>query len=330
MRNKTIDIMRGICISLVVLAHAIGEIDYGGIKYNAITSITYSFFVLALFIISGYLSYGKASTPSWLAKKIKRFIIPLIFFGVIYFYWHKVFPLGNVVFPEKFISYAVYCINNGFNGTLLWFLWDLLLCYCMAFLFDNIISLSNKIPVWAVGIAAITLLQFMPATMLGFNVVKWYSMFFIIGYCIKAYEFGKIKNLMYISLVGFPIAGYLTDWMRSYQNEIYYYMGYGNAYNIVSQGEWSYLFAAIGMALLGTMFVWSISQLLSKVKVVSSILANIGKASIGIYLLHLFFIQFVDNYWLSAIIATALSVIAYLLLIRNKYTAMLIGAPSGS
>lgn len=91
-RSKSIDILKGIAIFLVVLGHAI---QYGnGIDYlsnqnffdNLIFKIIYSFHMPLFMLISGYLFYysiSKKNIKELLKSRFTSIIIPIIAWGLL-------------------------------------------------------------------------------------------------------------------------------------------------------------------------------------------------------------------------------------------------------
>ena len=84
MNNKTKKYVKNILILLVVLGHLLAgdrakNIDIIGISHYFIYSVHMPMFML----ISGYLS----KKPVYLKKAIKNYLIPYIFFDLLYLMW---------------------------------------------------------------------------------------------------------------------------------------------------------------------------------------------------------------------------------------------------
>jgi fucose 4-O-acetylase-like acetyltransferase len=317
--------MKGIGILLVVLAHAIGKNDINAIaRYdNGIFNITCSFFMLMFMMVSGYLVYGKVTDKGWLSKNIIKWMPPLLIFTVIYWVVGALYPTVtqfSIFEGVSFIKYLSYVLAYGFNGLVLWYLWVLILSYFLAWLLEKG-RLHIKIPLIIQFIVLVIAMQFTPISMLGVFALKWYGIFFLIGYVLHHYKLNG--RLAYISLLLFPLCGYLFNWMMPYEDIQYGCFGLAAIIPDIQNGKWILLGVTLLMALLGTGFVYSIAKLI-KWKYAVKVLSYLGAASIGIYLLHIMFVGIVSNYWLAALIALAISIGLYELLKRWKHTNRLL------
>ena len=98
-RDRTIDILKGIGILLVVYAHAIaGRICF--VKY------IFSFHMGLFFFAAGYLLKGKTDMPfgKFLLKKFKAFFVPYIVFFLFAMLVTQSHPLIN----SLFVSYSTH------------------------------------------------------------------------------------------------------------------------------------------------------------------------------------------------------------------------------
>jgi len=73
------------------------------------------------------------------------------------------------------------------------------------------------------------------------------------------------------------------------------------------------------MAVLGTAFIYSLAMLI-RWKPLVRLFTYLGSISIGIYLIHVMFVGITNNYWLSTVLATLISVVLYEILERIKFT----------
>lgn len=101
-RIHAIDFIKGICILLVIFDHT-RLVDPSSHKlYQMLDQIE----VAGFFLVSGYLYHDDSSTRKWLTGKVRRLIIPFIFFGFLY-------ALSDILYdPTKFVhewkSYLFY------------------------------------------------------------------------------------------------------------------------------------------------------------------------------------------------------------------------------
>lgn len=129
-RNRTLDVLKGIGIFLVVLGHATFVDD-------RIITYVFSFHMPLFFIVSGMLmrikSEGDSTISSFIQKKLKTIVIPYLSFSICY----TIIDFLSVYFQQ--ISYADLKVNAictlSFAGSgPLWFLPTLILSEIMLFL----------------------------------------------------------------------------------------------------------------------------------------------------------------------------------------------------
>ena len=319
-RNITIDIMKGWGILLVVLSHSIvinSKTDLI-LFNNGLFNMIQSFFMPMFFLISGYLTYNKVGNWDWAKKHMSKWFLPLVMFTLIYFVCAQLFPnlvgfrgLEGMSFPD----YIVNIVTGGFSGLVLWYLWTLVLCYFVAYELENG-RLRLKVPFIIQFISAIVLMNLIPSDQLGLFSLKWYGIYFLIGYALHHYSVNK--KLSYIALIAFPLCVYLFNWMILYQSLEWGSFGRARLFPAIMNGHASLIGVMFLMAFLGIAFVYAISVLI-KWKPMVKILSYLGSASIGIYLIHIIFVGITDNYWLSTILATIISVVLYEVLKRIKF-----------
>lgn len=85
MRNKEIDILKGIGIISIVIGHAFNTSHFGGIYVNEIRKFVYIYHLSIFFFCSGYLFDEKyiAMPGKFLIKKIKSLYVPFLGFGLL-------------------------------------------------------------------------------------------------------------------------------------------------------------------------------------------------------------------------------------------------------
>jgi fucose 4-O-acetylase-like acetyltransferase len=331
-RNIVIDIMKGLGITAIVWHHSFtGTGKTPVVLNNGFNNMVMSFVMPMFFVVSGYLIFGKMNKVKQFIDKFKRFIIPCLLFLVLMTV--EYFTIYGGLNITNCISFYFTNIGNGFNFTSLWFLWTLILCFAIAFVIENAKIGFKKIPIWVICfITIVSLFLIMPKSnlFLGICILSNYGIFFLIGYCVKAYQSKLIrfKNLMYGSLIAFPLVGYLTNWMTKWETIIMNNGQNGFPY-INATGHMAILLGleVFMMAILGTMFLWSVSKIISKVWYARDLFAYLGIASIGIYLFNSIFAwtDVIKNPWIATVVWTIVCVGIYELAKRNKITKKLMG-----
>lgn len=187
-RDKSIDLLRGIAIFLVLWGHVIQYMSLNAIDFyeDIVFRFIYGFHMGLFMFISGYLFYNsnhKYTLFSFIIKMFKTVLYPIIL-------WNSVLFLIN--FPKVIID-----IING-NGNYfdiikslyssmgnLWFLWSLLFC---SIIFAIIINLTKKTWSLIIGLFIGVIILYL---------LSWDSGFYIwmFPYYIGGYYFHHIKNL---------------------------------------------------------------------------------------------------------------------------------------
>lgn len=319
MRNKTLDVVKGLGILLVVLAHAIGKNDVDALLLfnNGLFNVVASFYMPMFMMVSGYLVYNKIGNWAWAKKHITKWIPTLLIFPIIYWVVAHYFPAITDFFGlynVGFASYITHITLSGFSGLALWYLWTTIICYLICYLLEQS-RLKIKLPFILQIITFALVINIIPFNQFGFFTVKWYGMFFLIGYALHHYSMKK--KLAYISLLAFPLCTYLFNWMIPYQDSEYGCFGLSVIIPAITNGHAYLVGVMFLMAILGTGFVYSIAMLV-RWKPFVLLFGYLGSISIGIYLLHIMFVGIVHNYWLAALIATCISIGLYEVLKRSK------------
>lgn len=149
---KEIDIAKGITIILVILGHALpnlnGEVPKG--FPDILMQVIYSFHMPVFFFLSGLLAFKilnfKKIEWKYLGGKTKRLMIPYFFCGVLYLAMKfAVAKLVGISDKSSPIWKTFFGINPNYE---LWFLYVLFICFVIAILF---VRKKNIIPVIIVG-----------------------------------------------------------------------------------------------------------------------------------------------------------------------------------
>jgi hypothetical protein len=319
-RNKTIEIMKGLSIIGIVLLHAI-FIHYG---YNTEWSTTLRLVCIeTLLVLSGYVIYGKVLQQGWLKEKLIRRLLLLLVWTILYYLFYTFITGvdGGAKITTNIGNYLGYELMSGFDGLVLWYVWQITICTIVLYLFEKYAT-KIKLPYLLLLFIFIIIVAFLPIDVMGFRYMKWYGLFMFLGYGIH-YLIDRIKlntQGVYISLSALPIALYLTwnainiqgDWNNS---------GYINIYQSVIHGDIAVIGIYTIISLLGVAFMYSVAELLSHIKIISSVLVLIGGSTIGILLLHKWVLElrFTDSIWLSSLAALIIALGMYQLLRRVKW-----------
>ena len=128
MRNPTIDVMKGVGISLVVLGHV-------WTSPELLQKIIYAFHMPLFFVISGYLfnETKRMEVPfqKFLLSRFQRLYLPALVIGfscaIPFYYFNKYSGIEDFLIRSFGIVYSVPLVEYTFNCTPIWFL-SCLLC----------------------------------------------------------------------------------------------------------------------------------------------------------------------------------------------------------
>lgn len=208
-RIDIIDALKGYAIILVILGHIIVFLDPNNFKDSILFTLIYSFHMPLLFVLSGYLVYGKSINPIWafIAKKFKGLFIPYLIWNIIGllivdFFWIKQ-DLTLKVFETFYIYSNLWFLPVLFFSFLLLILFIFLEKFSLTWIGQNFsvffYLISYLIIMW--------LLVDQPPFQ-GFLPIRWFFPFVFVGYIIakyKDYIFNFENRLFLISLFLFPI-----------------------------------------------------------------------------------------------------------------------------
>jgi fucose 4-O-acetylase-like acetyltransferase len=202
-RNHQIDNLKGFAIIIVVLGHAI-QASFANFDSNLVFNYIYSFHMPLFMFLSGYVLYGKDIN---LLKRIKTLVIPFVSWGVLQFFINLLYGRSEQFLP--YVAKLIYIPDRG-----LWFLWALFLNTCYLKLILYFANHEVKYADLIVLMAGYLLLERIPTGAFGIGLVKWYFLFFSLGYLTPKYWTGVLKNpyFRWISVILFIILGYF--WRR--------------------------------------------------------------------------------------------------------------------
>lgn len=169
-RNLGLDFIKGICIILVVLIHAM---DFDTLP-PPLPKLFNAFFLKCFFCVSGYLVYNSANSlkNGGLTERIKKrfisLIIPYVVFSVLAIMWHIIICVGlgctevsDEYFGWSLIFRDIFCAVSGLGIGTLWFLPVLFVSYVLLALTVYFTNKNKKMQVvlMCIGFIAFALLS---------------------------------------------------------------------------------------------------------------------------------------------------------------------------
>lgn len=271
-RSDWVDYAKALGIILVVYGHVAKGLSSAGIEaqfksFETITSIIYSFHMPLFFFVSGFFFYNslkKRGGTKLILRKLDTVVYPYliwsIFQGIIEVFLSN-YTSGDVTFSEVFS--LLWLPRAQF-----WFLYVLFIFFSVSTI---IFSLFSKKTVILLFLLSIVLYVYSPnfSVNLIIRLIKGYFVFFVFGIFFSLYfKVEQISTLFSLSLLtsGFIISQYL------------FHVTLGLHYSDIG-------FESLLLALVSILFLVSLSSQISRL-IPNKVLANIGKLSMAIYLMH--------------------------------------------
>ncbi len=214
-RNIGFDIARGVAILLVVLGHSIQYI-IPNFDENHLFRYIYSVHMPIFVFMSGYVTFRSSERPvlgpNSLAGKCHQLLVP-------FFFW---IPISYIAisqiqcppnFSPNFLSF-IYEISRSPASGGMWFLLVLFQCHLLLAVAFHISKNHCMVVSWLILVLINTAILAAPGlNWLGFGLLRWYFMFFLLGYMSRQYSIGfKIGRMFVVAAIIFTIFGYF--WSR--------------------------------------------------------------------------------------------------------------------
>ena len=183
MKNQTIEVMKALSIIGIVLLHAI-FIYYG--ENTEWSNLLRLVCIQTLLVLSGFVMYGKISNK-WVQEKVIRRVPLLVIFTLVYwlFYSFVVGVDGGETIQANLGNYYGYALLSGFDGTVLWYIWQLVACTALLLLFESVSRLFPRIPYLLKFAIFVGIIVVFPLDIIGFRYIKWYGLFIFGGYALR-------------------------------------------------------------------------------------------------------------------------------------------------
>ncbi len=181
MRNKQIDVLRGIGAILVVIGHLVPY--EGNIKI-----LLYAFHMPLFFFLSGFLFSNKKSFKDYIISNLKSLILPYFIFNIISFIFNLDMIIKDNFTFLQILDNIFYYHNSIVWNSSLWFFIVLFFTKIVFYIFAKICNNSvKKLSIITLVLLSIGILLnineiFLP---FGLSIIPFAFLFFFIGYFVK-------------------------------------------------------------------------------------------------------------------------------------------------
>ena len=189
-REITLDILRGVAILIVVFGHAIQVSLLEGESSFLWSKIILNLQMPLLFCISGYtagFSYPSSNTKKFIAKKIKRLLVP-------YIVWETLHYLLVCMVPGNYRVLSGGQFIKEFFVSDFWFLRVLFVYYIVLWLYNiffNLFHIQEKVMQSIFLLSGCVVIWMLMRVKLINSLSVWYYIWFLIGLL-----FFKYKNIL--------------------------------------------------------------------------------------------------------------------------------------
>ncbi|CAG1020274.1 hypothetical protein MTYM_00165 [Methylococcales bacterium] len=284
-RIPSIDALRGLLILLVVVGHVLqfSSPDYDS---NLAFRLIYSFHMPLFIFISGYVSSNDSKTP-WLTLK-KRFlslVIPFFAWLPLTFLWMNYSQGESTISISDFIFQVIKSPDAG--G--LWFLWVLFLLNFLII----ICRIISQIHTLTIALAFYCLLNMIAllypsSNVLGFKLVCWHFLFFIMGTAWRKYRASLQPSNGTMLISGLAFLMLFPIWQRVGNSSLeLFFSDSPNIILLIVNRIYNYVTACAAIfALLGLFVIY-----FDKFKPNFLVLRFFGSITLEIYATHIYFIS---------------------------------------
>lgn len=331
-RITFIDGLKTFAIFLVVWGHTIQHLRVADFFHNHIFEFIYSFHMPLFFLISGF--FFASSRSETLIPFLKKKTLQLILPGISWFVIFNIFNQFGYFIKQPELKSTVDFILQLFDphNWLFWFLKELFLSYVIVYLLSRILKKDRYL-----FIACLLFVAVMPEGIMQ----RFLMPFFLTGIAVRKH-FDFLKNnagvLLLFSFLIFVVL--LFFWDGSYTIYVSYFpkLIRLRTFEFNTQNlDISFFRFAIGLA--GSMSFFLLFHKLLKKNTLSVLFSNIGKETMGIYILQFSilekelrkFIQFnrtndlLYNLLITPLITAAVVIICYYLvrfIKKSKYLSL--------
>ena len=127
----------------------------------------------------------------------------------------------------------------------------------------------------------------------------------------------------YPSLFVFPLFVSFLGWLKPYENTTYGMTGYTNLFYALTHGQYELVTVMLVAAIMGVCFVYTVISLFTWDKF-RAVIGYLGQSSIGIFLLHYFFVGVFHNVIISTLSSLCVSLALYEGLKRIRVTNLVL------
>lgn len=274
-----VDSLKGWLMLLVVMGHAIQYcMNAGECESNYWWNLIYSFHMPAFMALSGFVNFSSTPPPSYeyylqlCVRRTRQLLVPFLLWSVFKWLVDGSFSLNDLVH----ITFS--------SGGFFWFLlvlWVISIIFIIGNVLSKLLSISQDFIEIMIMFVLTLAMIFGEYRIFGFQLISYYFVFYVAGYC-----FNKYNKLITVNFTIVGLASLVWIFMASFWN-MHQLPVFLEEVAFLPKSLLLYAYRFL-TALLGIYILLSIApSFLNNSKWFNVLFVHIGKISLGLYVVHL-------------------------------------------
>lgn len=275
--NETINIARGLAITAMVLGHVLSKDNYW-------VCFIYKWHMPLFFLFSGFFfNVGKYNILAFCKRKVETLYVPFVFWSFLYLCFHNFFALHGICATQvidlsqfKTFAFRIVTRMQQFEPLLgtFWFLTQLLFVNLFGYGIAKLIALCRLIHESIANLALVVVFFIGAILFSKFNVTIYYQINYVTLLATAFFFSGKlIHEVQTLGISKFVISGIIL-------------LTCNNGFHEMIDLKYNDILLYYLVAICGVIFIYNVSQILSKSSYIKNFFAYIGKRSLSIMILH--------------------------------------------
>lgn len=275
--NETVNIARGLAIIAMVFGHVLSKDNYW-------VCLIYKWHMPLFFLFSGFFfDVGKYKIGPFCKRKVKTLYTPFVFWSFLYLCFHNFFARHGICATQvidfsqfKTFAFRIVTRMQQFEPLLgtFWFLTQLLFVNLLGYGVSKLIALCRLTHESIANLALVVVFCIGAILFSKFNVTIYYQINYVTLLATAFFFSGKlIHEVQTLGIFKFVISGIVL-------------LTCNNGFHEMIDLKYNDILLYYLVAICGVIFIYNVSQILSKSSYIKNFFAYIGKRSLSIMILH--------------------------------------------